>query len=198
LAVELSGLSGILQRSYEMTRIAALFCVSVMAGALLLVGCGADDGRAVRIGTYDSRSVALAYWTGARLDAHHEATLAAKREAEAAGDQRRAQELEAEVWAHRKQTHRQVFSTAPVDDVLEHVEGKLPEIMRQAGVERIVSKWDKETLAEHPSARLVDITPQLVGAFDASPERRRQALEIRSKRPVSPEEMEKHLSESGH
>ena len=53
---------------------------------------------------------------------------------------------EPEVWARRKQSHRQGFSTAPVDEILEHIKDDLPKIAKKAGVGSIISKWDEEAL----------------------------------------------------
>lgn len=176
--------------------IAAWLFACALAAALLVCGC-ADDASRVRIGTYDSRCVALAYWTGERLDAVHGEMIAARKTAEVAGDRPAVEQAEAEIWALRKQTHRQVFGTAPVDDVLEHIAEEIPTIVRDARVEQIVSKWDEQTLARYPSARLIDVTTPLVEAFHPSEKRMRNILSLRKHKPVSPEVLEKHLAEGG-
>jgi len=126
-------------------------------------------------------------------------TLAGRtRKAKAEGDKDRIAELEPKVWARRKQTHRQGFGTAPVDDILEYIKDDLPRIAREAGVGPIVSKRDKTTLSKYKSAEQVDITMRLVGAFKPREKSLKWAIEIQKKPPVPPEELEGHLSKQGH
>ena len=144
-----------------------------------------------RIGVYDSRSVAIAF---AGSDAHKRwmAPLVEEhKKAKAAGDTERARELEAEGRARQRRAHTQGFATAPVDDILKHIEDQLPAIKTQAGVSLLVSKWDKETLKKHRAAEQVDVTPALIDAFNPSEKQRKAALEIQQKKPISIRQAEK-------
>ncbi len=55
----------------------------------------------------------------------------------------------------------------------------------------LVSKWDKETLAKHPSAELIDVTMHLVDAFNPNERQRKSAVEIQKHQPISLEEADK-------
>ncbi len=111
--------------------------------------------------------------------------------AEAAGDQKRLDELQAEAEARQQLMHKQAFSTAPVDNILEYIKDSLPEIEQEAGVSMLVSKWDKETLAKYPSAELVDVTMALVDAFAPNEGQRQSAIEIQKQEPIPLEDAEK-------
>ena len=78
----------------------------------------------------------------------------------------------------------QGFSTAPVDSILEQIKDLLPGIKEKAGVDLLVSKWDEETLALHPSAKRVDVTVQLIDAFSPSERQRKHAIEIQKHKPI--------------
>lgn len=115
-----------------------------------------------RIGTYDSRAIAIAYApsrfnpVGAKMKEHE----AAKQ----SGNSQRVQELQAWGEAHQRQLHRQGFARVPVDDLIAPIADKLPEVARAAGVDAIVFS------CEHHAAdvELVDVTMQLVALYEPS------------------------------
>lgn len=116
---------------------------------LALAGCEATDKTVV--GVYDSRVIALAYWQekvdGKERLYNHEA-LGMK-----------AIDLGVLM-------HQQVFSYHEPVQALEYIADKLPEVMEQAGVDVIVSKWEKEKLAEYDPTKFVDITDRLVQLYN--------------------------------
>lgn len=163
----------------------------LLAPALVLCGCGTAQNAKVRIGVYDSRAVAIA-WAGTKSFNESWGLFQSEyQKAKAAGDQNRVEELEAEAQARQQLMHMQAFSTAPVDDILAHIEDSLPEIKQNAGVTVLVSKWDKETLAKYPSAEMVDVTMMLVDALHPSEGQRNIAIEIQKSDPIPLEEAEK-------
>lgn len=117
--------------------------------------------------------------------------FAEHQKAKANGDTKRVKELEAEGKARQKRAHTQGFSTAPVDDLLEHIKDQLPEIKTRAGVSVLISKWDKQELAKHPSAQQVDVTLALVDAFKPSEKQRKSAIQIQQHKPISIREAER-------
>ena len=74
------------------------------------------------------------------------------------------------------------LTTAPVDDVLEHIQAQLPALASQAGVEVIVSKWD--LVYQAPSTSFVDVTDLLVAAFDPNERGLKSAREIVTQEPL--------------
>lgn len=148
-----------------------------------------------RIGTYDSRAIAVAF-CGSEV---YKATFGKKladmmakyKEAKAAGDKKRVEELEAWGEAHQALAHKQAFSTAPVDDILDHINNQLLAIKKQANVGLLVSKWDKKTLAKHKSAARVDVTMKLIEAFKPNNKQKKSAIEIQKHDPVPLEKIEK-------
>lgn len=163
----------------------------LLAPALVLCACNAAQSEKVRIGVYDSRAVAIA-WAGTKSFNDSLGSLQSEYEkAQAAGDQNRVEEIEAEVQAQQQLMHMQAFSTAPVDDILASIEDSLPEIKQNAGVTMLVSKWDKETLDKYPSAELVDVTVMLVDALHPSEGQRKTALDIQKSDPIPLDQAEK-------
>ena len=164
-------------------------CILLMVAVALATAGQAGEPvlseKKERVGVFDSRSVAVAFAGSEAHEASLRLLVAEHDKAKAAGDIKRVKELEAEGKARQKRAHAQAFSTAPVDDILEHIKEQLPEIKTQAGVSVLISKWDTKELAKHRSAEQVDVTLALVDAFKPSEKQRKSAIEIQRHKPIS-------------
>ena len=168
-------------------------CVATFV--MVLTGCGAESERPQpntkeRIGVYDSRAIAVAFAGSEAFNGWMSELQAEHQRAKVAGDQKRVAELEAEGAERQKLMHEQGFSTAPVDNILEHIKGRLRAIKEKAGVGVLVSKWDKGTLAKHSSAECVDVTMELIDAFNPTEKQRKSAIEIQKHKPISSNQAE--------
>ena len=146
-----------------------------------------------RIGIYDSRAIAVAFVGSEVYNRTVGKEMAKKmaecKKAESEGDQQKLAELKAWGEAQQSLLHKQGFSTSPVDDILVHITGQLPEIKKQAGVELLVSKWDEKALEKHKSAARVDVTMQLIEAFKPNEKQKKNAIEIQKHDPVPIDKM---------
>jgi hypothetical protein len=181
-----------------MTILKLALCALLSFGAVGLAQAGqAEETPAetvTRIGVYDSRSIAIAY-AGTEIFSNKLQDLRKRHdEAKAAGDEELTAELAGKGHAMQELMHRQGFSTAPVDDILEHIKDKIPGIMESHGVNTIVSKWDEEALACHESAEQVDLTMELVMALNPNEVQAKHAREIMKTTPVPLEELEKKVA----
>lgn len=148
-----------------------------------------------RIGVYDSRVIAYAhFWTEAQQRKRDEMAKTSK-EARAAGQTNRYLELKAELTQLREQSHLQVFSTAPVDNVLAEMKDRLPKMQKEAGVSRLVSKWDEDTLRKLKKLEQVDVTDRLLREFKLDDKQQKMAADIRAKKPLPLKEAEKLMRE---
>jgi hypothetical protein len=146
---------------------------------------------AERIGIYDSRVVAYArFWTEAHQRELNEKAKASK-DAKAAGQTVRYEELSAALKKEQERIHRQVFSTAPIDDVLAEIKDQLPEIQKEAGVSKLVSKWDEATLKQHRKAERVDVTDLLVREFRPGEKQLKVMADLKRKKPVPLDKIDK-------
>jgi hypothetical protein len=171
-------------------------CLVVLLLTMGMLGCAkkaADIPEDVknRIGVYDSRAIAIAFAGTKPFNQWWGSLQSELEQAKAADNQKRVEELEAEAVARQQLMHMQAFSTAPVDDILEHIKDSLPEIKQKAGVTTLVSKWDQEALARYPSAELVDVTMMLVDALHPNEQQRKHAIEIQKQAPIPLDEAEK-------
>lgn len=162
---------------------------------MTVAGCVGEPMRpsektTYRIGVYDSRAIAVAFAGSEHFNQWMSGLHAEYKKVKAAGDQKRVEELETGGAARQRQLHMQAFSTAPVDDILEHIEDRLPSIKQKANVSLLVSKWDKENMAKHPSADRVDLTMELIDALNPNERQRKSAIEIQKHKPIPLEQVE--------
>jgi len=149
-----------------------------------------EEKTRLRVGTFDSRAVAIAY---ASSDIHRRAMapmMEEHKKAKAAGDTKKAKELEAKGQAGQERLHFQGFGTAPVNDLLETVKDQLPAIAQKAGVDLIVSKWD--VVYQAPGVEIVDVTDLIVEPFHPNEKAKGYIKELTKHPPVPPEVLAKH------
>lgn len=142
------------------------------------------------LGTFDSRAVAVAW---AHTDTFKERIRGMHQElekAKAAGDEERVAELEAAGPALQHQMHLQGFCGTSVANILKEIEGELPGIAKEAGVDVIVSKWD--LAYRTPAAKAVDVTNLLVSRFSPNDDVWETVKQMRDIDPVDPETFEDH------
>lgn len=153
-------------------------------------GTAAARGGSIRIGTYDSRAVAIAY-AGSRFNPVGQ-KMKEFEAAKQAGDAARVKELEAWGQQHQRQLHRQGFARVPVTDLLEHVKDRLPALAERLNLDAIA--FDVNYRGEGVEA--VDITMELVALYDPSEQSLKWAKEAMKREPVGLDEVEK--SHAGH
>lgn len=139
---------------------------------------------AERVGVYDSRVVAYAHFWRPDRQAELSRQMAEGRAAKERGDTARFRELEKQIKATQEALHLQVFSTAPIPDVMARLRDQIPAIAREAGVQRLVSIWDEEALREVAEANRVDVTDLLVRDIPLNQKQLEIMKQIRKKKPV--------------
>jgi hypothetical protein len=132
--------------------------------------------EATKVGIYDSRVIAFAYWSQEvegkqRLnhpDYNSNSSALAYWSEQVDGKPRYIppddKGLKGKEFGYMM--HQQVFSYHEPVQALEYIADKLPEVMKQADVDVIISKWEKEKLAKFDSTKFVDITDRLVQLFN--------------------------------
>ncbi len=144
----------------------------------------------LRVGVYDSRAIAVTYYQSEHWNKILKAKLQEMEEAKARGDEKKVKELEAWGSGNQQKAHLQGFGTAPVHSCLDVIRDKLPDIVRQAGVDVIVSKWEFDY--QSPEADVVDITDPMVAAYNPSQRVLDIVKEMKDKAPLSEEEILAH------
>lgn len=169
---------------------AALLAAAAMAMSCSATHGGADTNAAPeRIGVYDSRIVAYAHFVSEAQQRKLNEEIKAARDAQAAGQTNQFQELSAVLKKKQDQIHLQGFSTAPIEDVLTEIRDQLPAIEKEAGVSKLICKWDKEALKLHPKAEQVDVTDALARLFKPNAEHLKVMDQLKRSKPVPLDQM---------
>ena len=164
-----------------------LAVAAAFAFALFTANLPAAQTNAVplRIGIYDSRAVAYAWFTsGPHLRELNKQIQEAKA-ARTRGDTKRFHELRATLRQMQGQIMLEVFSTAPPNEALAQIKDRLPAIESAVGVTNLVSQWDKAGLKKYPRAEQMDVTDRLVHQFNPAEKQLKMISSIEKNKPVS-------------
>lgn len=171
----------------------AAIVLALMAFVLSTPNAGAQSetgGAAkprMRIGTYDSRAIAVAYARSDMFGGIIGPMHRQRKDAEAAGDQKLMNELDAKGAAMQARLHLQTFSTAPVDEILDQVRDRLAAVAKQKNVVVITRRADyHEALIE-----AIDITDDLVSLFEPDEKTLKVIADVRRQEPLAIEEVAK-------
>ncbi len=136
----------------------------------------------VRIGTFDSRCVAIAYGRSVVFMDYMNGLRADLQKAKDEGNTERVKELEQLGPNSQVVMHQQGFSTGSVGNIIAKIKDKIPAIAKQHSVVLILSKW--ELFHHDDSVELVDITDQLVSLFTPDAQTLQIVKDIRNMEPV--------------
>jgi hypothetical protein len=175
-----------------MHRLRSLLLVSL---SLAVHPLWAADGNPEKVGVYDSRVVAFAHFWSPAERADRDALIAAARAAKAAGDTMKERELTAKIEALQQASHLEVFSTAPALAAMQALAPRLPDLARELGVARFVSKWDEAALAGVPASLRLDVTDRLAAEFKPDAKRRQTMAEMKKVAPLPLERARAMLKE---
>ncbi len=171
-----------------------LMGTSATAAELAAGNAVGQVARPIRVGIFDSRAVALAYYRKFYKSPEFVARLKRLKEehdqAKAAGDETKAKKLEAKGRGGQEHSHSQVFGSAPVDEIMAKIKDKLPTIAKQAGVDLIVSKWS--VTYRSPDAQFVDVTEPMAKLFHPDENTLKMIRDLAKHPPLSAEELKKH------
>jgi len=144
----------------------------------------------VRVGTFDSRALALAYYRSDTFNRYIKELKAKHEKAKAAGDAKRVKKLEGEGEASQELAHKQGFGTWPVDNILKKISKEIPRIAKKSNVDVIVSKW--AMTYQRPGVKFVDVTDLMVKPFNPDKKTQEVIREIRKQKPVPLEKLNDH------
>ena len=116
-------------------------------------------------------------------------------QAKTAGDGERFRQLDEALRAEQDRIHLQVFSTAPVTDVLEEQKELVSKVQNEAQVTQLLSKWDEESLKGNASAETIDVTDLLLGGFKLTEKQQQVVESMRKQKPLPLEEAKRLLKE---
>ena len=138
------------------------------------------SAKAIRVGTFDSRGVAYAYYMSEEQRKLSRERREALEEAKAQGDKKRLKQLEEKARPAREKRYRQIFGRGPIDEILERLQDRLPQVAREAGVDLIVER----VCYARAGVETLDVTELMAKQFKATKETLRLLRELMKRPPV--------------
>jgi len=156
---------------------------ALLACALILPSTVETQAPArLRVGTFDSRAVALAYYRSPATSERMQALRADIEKAKAANDEKRVKELEAQGPARQMLMHLQVFSNGSIGNVTAVIADRLPAIAAAAGVSAIVSEF--ELAYAGTAVERVDVTAQVAALFNPDAAAKKMIDSMKGQKPI--------------
>lgn len=126
----------------------------------------ASTNDLVRVGTYDSRIVALVYFRSEQFMESITELQQERKEALEAGDDEKVALLDKKGPGLQDLAHKQGFSTMPIPNILEKIKDSIPVIAERFGLDVIMNKW--EIMYQKEEVELIDITKEMLSSFNPS------------------------------
>lgn len=166
-----------------MLRLSLIF---LLAACLRTLPAAAQDSPAhpLRIGTYDSRAVALAWGRSPERGDELRGLMAEHQRAKGKAKRR---ELERKGEELQIRLHQRVFSTVGAGDLLAGKREELAALATAAGVVALVSRWEIPWQA--PGVELVDLSEQVAGLFGPDEATLKQVRELLAQPPLPFQEL---------
>jgi hypothetical protein len=164
------------------------------SGALLLAGIVAiafaglatDVARAqtkLRIGTYDSRAVAIAYVKSPLFKNAMGTLMSEMKTAKEKNDTKAIARLEREGQLRQAMLHEQGFGTGSVRAMAEAVRDRITALAKSEKLNIVLSKW--ELVYNDADAEIIDITEKVVDFFAPDEKMKSMTKEIMKQEPVN-------------
>jgi hypothetical protein len=135
----------------------------------------------VRVGTYDSRLIAIAYYNSKLFKLPGEVREKMKA-AQEKNDTVTISAISKEMPLRQRYMHEQGFGKASVCYLIEEIKDKVAEYVKKEKLDFIVSKWEMSFI--NPNYEVVDITLNLANLFEPSMDVGKMIPEMNSNEPV--------------
>ena len=164
-------------RNYFSVIILAVFVLSIMTWT----STSAAQTK-VRIGIFDSRSVAIVYANSKFFKNPFSEITARMKAAKDKKDDKEIAKIEYEAKLRQAILHDQGFGKGSVNTIIDLYRDKIAEIAKTENLSAVVSKW--EVIYSKPDIELVDITDKIIAFFEPSDKMKEVIKEVPQQEPV--------------
>jgi hypothetical protein len=149
-----------------------LFGSLLVIGIITLAGMAQTPAPTVRIGTFDKRTIVVAFYRSPIWAEVLKEKLAARDAARKAGDTNKVRELESWGRNHQDVAHRQLEGEADISNIMEALAPAFQDICQKERLARVVP-------ATEPGASATDVTRQLLDWLKADATTRKIVEDLR-------------------
>lgn len=145
---------------------------------------GTNAQAVQRIGVFDSRAVAVAFYNSKFSDTQQifQSLGSQMQEAKSKDDKEAISELEREATLRQAMMHEQGFGKGSINNISETVKDKMTQLAKDENLSAIVSKW--ELVFSGKDVELIDITEKIVEFFEPNDQIKTMVKEIMQSEPI--------------
>jgi len=161
-----------------------LIIVTLLLGLLFNSGKELNAQTKIRIGVFDSRAIAIAFYNS-KFSTNQEifAALGTKmKEAKEKNDKEAITKIEREASLRQVIMHEQGFGRGSINNVTEIVKEKIAQLAKSENLSTIVSKW--ELVFSGSDIILVDVTEKIADFFEPNEKIKLMLKEIKLSEPI--------------
>ena len=167
------------KRSYSIS-----FIVLILLGFFFSSGKEANAQTKLRIGVFDSRAVAIAFYNS-KFSSNQQifTTLDSQmEEAKEKDDKEAIAKIEREATLRQAMMHQQGFGDGSVNNITGTIKDKMDQLAKNENLAAIVSKW--ELVFSGTDIELVDITVKVVDFFEPNERMKEMTKEVMLSEPI--------------
>jgi Skp family chaperone for outer membrane proteins len=163
--------------------------LTIIAVIFLLTGINfsQQNEEKIRIGTFDSRCIAIAYGRSDDFKKEMDSIKTELFKAKEEGNDELIKKIEHIGPRRQVLLHQQGFSNGSIINILNKMKDEFPKIAAENNVQMIMSKW--EVMFADESIELIDITDQLIEYFNPNEKTRNIIEQVKLMDPVPIEEI---------
>jgi hypothetical protein len=135
-----------------------------------------------RIGTFDSRAVAIVYYNSKDFKNLMESLKSEMKTAKEKDDKKAMAKIEREGSLRQVMAHEQGFGTGSISSIIETVKDKIAVLAKNENLTAIVSKW--ELTYNSPDVELIDVTEKIAAFFEPNDRMKEMIKEVLKSEPV--------------
>ena len=135
-----------------------------------------------RIGTFDSRAVAVVYYNSKYFKSPMASLMSEMKTAKEKGDKKAIARIEREGSLRQTMMHEQGFGKGSINNIIDVVKDKMAVLAKNENLAAIVSKW--ELSYSGTDVELVDVTEKIAGFFEPNEKMKAMIEEVLKSEPI--------------
>ncbi len=156
--------------------------IPVIVGLICVSSFNAKAQNKQRIGTFDSRAVAIVYCNSKYFKSSMEPLMAQMKTAKEKDDKKTIAKCEREGSLRQTMMHEQGFGTGSISGIIETVKDKIAVLAKNENLTAIVSKW--ELTYNSPDVELIDVTEKIAAFFEPNDRMKEMIKEVLKSEPI--------------
>lgn len=172
---------GVIMISGKLYSVITVICLALIS--MVLFGTERTNAQTTkRIGTFDSRAVAVVYYNSKYFKNPVESLMSEMKTAKEKGDKKAIAKIEREGSLRQVMMHEQGFGKGSINNIIDIVKDKMAILAKNENLTAIVSKW--ELVYSGTDVELVDVTEKITDFFEPNEKMKEMVKEVLKSEPI--------------